>query len=478
MMLKWANRLGRLVLVAFALIVVYRFWVWWMPDEPETYLRTDLVNAQESDAFITGFAIVALVQFDVGRDDLVPFSFIEPEANREDVKGFCYRLYELAIGYDSLWATVKSAEAQQGSEVKIDPPRVLAADVIEARQGGDRTSQAKCDRINLVSGDTTNDVRLEKLRQSLVENQQWDSHVRHAANVVTTFSATIAERRRVVFDNRLDKLETASRELGSTATTEQYNAWLKTSRENLSVPAEDGGERSLRRSTEIDELDNAQPLPETTTTDDRGSTQRRSLLADTKNAIGGALESEASSVRLAMADAGGFLGTLKLTFSTIGIFTQEARKWIFWKSGQFYIRQDFADATYGSDFTLDLARSRGGLFSPRRLEITVPEPYLLSLDRYTKLIVAKPEQFRIKIDGDTGNTIEAAMKADLQEQIDRVEPQAIRFAKALLTTQIQQLVQAEVSEVSVRFAERDSTSPRQLTELVRLMREQRDSDAE
>ncbi len=470
-MLKWADRLGRLVLLSFAVIVVYRFWVWWMPDEPETYLRTDLVNAQESDAFVTGFAMVALVQFDTGRDKLVAFSFIEPEANRRDVKGFCYRLYELVIGYDSLWATVKSAEARQGSEVQIDPPRVLAADVVEARQGGDDTSQAKCDRINLVSGETNNGARLAMLQQSLVDNNQWDSHVRHATNVITTFSATIAARRRAVFDNRLDNLETASRGLAGTATVAQYNEWLERSREGLSVAASDEGTRELRRTTNIEALDSAQPLPETRGIDDRGESQSRGLLGDAKDAIGGALESEASHVRLAIADAGGFLGTLKLTFSTIGIFTQQARKWVFWKNGQFYIRQDFADATYGSDFTLDLARSRGGLFAPRRLEITVPEPYLLALDRYTTVIVARPDDFQLKLEDDTGNTIEAAMKADLQTQIDRVEPQAIRFAKALLTTQIQQLVEADVSEVRVRFAERDSASPQQLTELIRLMRE-------
>lgn len=477
-MLKWAVWAGRLVLIAFAFIVVYRFWVWWMPDEPDTYLRTDLVNAQESDSFVTGFAMVALVQFDVGEAELKPFSFIVAEQNRRRVKGFCYRLYELAIGYESLWATVQSAEAARGTEVQIYPPRVLAADVVEARQGGDDTSQAKCDRINLVNGATTNDVRLGRLQQALTDNDQWDSHVRHARNVVTTFSTTIAERRKTVLQNRLDRLEDAGAGLDSATTASDYNKWLKETRQQLSESADDGanGERTLRKTTGIDLIDNATELADSSAQDTRGQPRELNPLRAAKNAIGGALDSEAGSVRFSMADAGGFLGTLKLTFSTIGIFTQEARKWVFWKDGEFYIRQDFADATYGSDFTLDLARSRGGLFAPKRLEITVPEPYLLSLDRYTTVIVSKPRSFRLDIKGDTGNTIEAAMKGDLQQQIDRVEPHAIRFAKALLTSQIQQLVQAEVAEVSVRFAGGESASPRQISELVRLMRERDETE--
>jgi hypothetical protein len=472
-MLKWLDRVGRVVILAFGIIIVYRFWVWWLPEEPETYLRTDLVNAQESDTFITGFAMVSLVQFDIGEPQLKPFSYISSGNNRSKIEGFCYRLFELAIGYDSLWATIKNAEASRGSDIEIPPPRVLAADVVEARQGGDDTSQRKCDRINLVAQGISNDDRRARLQQALEDNSQWDSHVRHARNVVTTFSATIAERRQQVLENRLDGLEEASERLDSATTAGEYNDWLDETREDLAETAMDEreGERgAFRRTTGIEALDQATRLEEPEVRDARGD-EVSGPVREVRETLAGALDDEASRTRLALADAGGFLGTLKLTFSTIGIFTQEKRRWVFWKNGQFYIRQDFADATYGSDFTLDIARSRGGLFGPRRLEVTVPEPYLLALDRYTTVIASDPRSFRLKLEDDTGETIEESMKEDLQRQIDRVEPQAIRFAKAMLTSQIQQLVQAEVSEVSVRFSGRDVATPRQLSELIRLMRE-------
>ncbi|MGH8168278.1 MAG: hypothetical protein ACREQ1_13630, partial [Woeseiaceae bacterium] len=461
-MLKWLDRIGRVVILAFAVIVVYRFWIWWAPEEPETYLRTDLVTAQESDSFITGFAMLSLLLFDVGTSQLEPFEVIEDRERRRNVKGFCYRLYELAIGYDSLWATVKDAEASLGTEIEIGEPRVLAADIVEARQGGDDTSQLECDRLNQVGGDVTNDVRLDRLEQALIDNGQWDSHVRHARNVVTTFSTTIAERRREVLELRIEKLEHASRGLNDTTTAGEYNEWLEEARDDLDATTEGpaAGERaSLKRSTGIAALDEATPLEDSAAMQDRGPGGKPGQLDEAKKTIGAALGAEASQSRLAFADAGGFLGTLKLTFTTVGIFSQTARKWLFWEEAHFYVRKDFADATYGSDFMLDFTRSRGGPFSPRRLEVTLPEPYLLALDRYTTTVVANPPDFRLDSDGDTGNMIEQNMKDDLQRQIDRVEPQAIRFAQALLTAQIQQLVQADVAEVSVRFERRDAGTP-------------------
>ena len=66
-MFKWFDWVWRIIVVVIGIMVIWKFWMWWRPDPPTTYLRTDLINAQQSDAFYTGFATVALVQFDTGR---------------------------------------------------------------------------------------------------------------------------------------------------------------------------------------------------------------------------------------------------------------------------------------------------------------------------------------------------------------------------------------------------------------------------
>jgi len=108
--------------------------------------------------------------------------------------------------------------------------------------------------------------------------------------------------------------------------------------------------------------------------------ERTPNICGIKQTLKGILGRELDAAQLRLAGAGGYLGSWKLTFSTIGIFSQQAGRW-FWKNDQFYIRQDLADATYGSDFALDVSRRKVGLFGPKRLETIVPVPTLLALDR-------------------------------------------------------------------------------------------------
>ena len=103
------------------------------------------------------------------------------------------------------------------------------------------------------------------------------------------------------------------------------------------------------------------------------------------------------------------------------------------------------------------------------MEITIPEPGLLALDRYTTVLVAKPSDFKHEGD-DEGSVIENALSDDLAAQLVRIEPLAVRFAEAAMTAQIHALVESDVGEVRVRFSAPDRSSPRQLADLVRLMR--------
>jgi hypothetical protein len=459
---------GKTLVVTVTVIVVYYVWEYFAPDEPSTYLRTDLVAAQEAATFITGFATVGVVRFDTG-SGLQPFSYLNDRRNRRNVKGYCYRLYDLTIGYPSLWAAVANAEASAGNATTFQPPEVLSADVTEARQGGD-AAQAECDGLDLVTDADGRQRRLLSLQQALADNGQWDSHVKHGERVLTTFSRNIAARRKEVLDARVQKIEESRSELENVRSAAEFNEWLTDARARLAEGGA-GGERAFRRSTGIDVLDAQQPL------DVRVAAERGdgNPFDDLKQSLSRALAAEAGDARARLADSGGFFGALKLTFSTIGIYDQEARRFVLWKADQFYIRQDFAEVTYGSDFTLDVARVRGEWFGPKRVEVVLPEPYLLSRDRYTRVIVPEPDDFRLKQD-ENGDRVEATLTANLAEQIERVEPHAIRFAKALLTVQIQNLVQAGDGEVSVRFVRTEPSEPDTLANLVRLMRTERQGE--
>ena len=472
-MLKWLDWTGRLVLAAFALIIIYRFWVWWMPPAPETYLRTDLIDAQEADVFYTGFATLAVVQFRT-EDGLQPFRYIARNPNKADkINGFCYRLYELSVGYPSLRAAIENSEAASQQTLTIDPPQVLSGNVIEARHGGDKATQYECDRINLVSSAQPNTARLGSLQAALAENGQWDSHVKHGQNTLIRFSQTLGEKRRQQVAERLDVLQLQRAELTKVGDPASLSEWAGRVQRSLATPGEPlaraRGLESGDSSTGIEDLDE---LLIAATTQARSATpdiDARGGL-DLKDRLSAIFKREIEQAKVDLSSASGYLGSLKLTFSTIGIFSQEDGRW-FWKSNQFYIRQDTADATYGSDVALDLSTT-GGLFTPKRIKVTIPEPRLLALDRYTTVLVPNPRHFKLKADDPAGGSIEAALSDDLERQLNRIEPQAIRFTQAILTAQLHELIHPDVGEIEIKFSQPERGTPTQLMELLRLMREQ------
>jgi hypothetical protein len=477
-MFKWFDWVWRIVVAVIGIMIIWKFWMWWRPEPPTTYLRTDLINAQQSDNFYSGFATVALVRFDTGGSELEKFSVVTEPSGPSRIEGFCYRLYDVSIGYPSLQAaldtsesSIASSETESEAVASIPEPKVLSGNVIEARHGGSAT-QLMCDSINHVTPDRPNEDRLEMLRETLVDNGQWESHVKHARNVITAFSRSLVEQRKAVVENRIESVEKSRASLEQVSDAAGFQRWRTETLANLAEQPQGQQSQSARAmgpSTGIDDLDailnSPQPLsPEGTR--ERGVNPLTAL----KERIDGVFADELENTQLRLSDAGGYLGALKLTFSTIGIFSKEDGRW-FWKSDDFYIRQDLADATYGSDFTLDVSRSPVRLFGLKRLEITIPEPRLLALDRYTKVLVTDDDKFAWPEDGTAlGTSIERRLAGDLKEQVQRVEPHAIRFAEAAMTAQIHALVETDVGEVQVRFVRAGRDNPSQLMDLIRLTR--------
>jgi hypothetical protein len=452
-MLKWVDWTGRIILIGFAATILYRFWSWWAPSTPDVYLRTDLVDAQKSDTFLTGFATVAIVQFGVDGGEFVPFRLVVDDPDREvQIRGFCYRLYNLSVGYPSLSAAIELSE-MEGS--RIEPPRVLSANVVEARHGGSAT-QFQCDSINVVSKAQPREARLAMVQRALEENGQWDGHVKHAANLIVALSHKLSEERRKRIENRLRTLEEGREDLLEIDDLDGLREW-----QNRMLGA--GARESVEGPEAMEDLER---LRKSETTPATAASYKADLSRIADRAI--------SETKLDLSRATGYLGSLKLTFSTIGIFSQEKGRW-FWKSDQFYIRQDTADATYGTEFTLDLSTTTTGLFGKRRFVVTLPEPSLLSLDRYTSVLVTKPRDFKLSGEDPAGGAIEAALSGDLDQQLSRIRPQAIRFARAILTARLQELVRSDVGEIVVRFSPSETRATEQLMDLLRSLREEREN---
>lgn len=465
-MLKWLDWSGRIIIVAFAIILIYRFWVWWMPKEPETYLRTDLINAQETDQFYTGFATVAVLQFKTS-DGLQPFSFISAnKKNAEHVTGYCYRLYEISIGYPSLRAAVDSSETSSKQKLTIESPQVMSGNVIEARHGGEAT-QYECDQFNRISARKNNSLRLASLQTVLDENGQWPVHVKHGQEVLVAFSKKLMEKRKADVAKRLAALQESETTLNQVESVPMLQDWVLKTEERLAQPADSEdlsrGAPGGQVTTGITDLDELIASTNSKLAGDERADTNIDLVVEEFSRI---FRRENKQVRSELTRTSGYLGSLKLTFSTIGIFSQQSGRW-FWKSNQFYVRQDIADATYGSDFALDLSTTTGGIFSPTRIRIVIPEPHLLALDRYTPVLVAKPTDFELQKEKTKGSSIEASLLADLQAQLKRIEPQAIRFARSMLTAQIYRLVNADAEEIEIKFSRTESDTSANLIDLLR-----------
>jgi len=464
----------RIAVLALAAIVVYRFYVWWMPDAPEKYLRTNLINAQETDQFYTGFATVALLQFKTHDGGLKPFSYVvDNEDNAKNVKGYCYRLYEISVGYPSLSLALENSLKASQDTLHIAEPQVMTANVTEARHGGE-ANQVECDRFNQVSPQRDNLQRLDALQTVLVSSDQWASHVKHAQNILVSFSKTLRDQQREVIEKRLHAITESNNNLVQIKDSSGLPAWAAETRKIFAAPGETG--TNLRATKEpiptgnkaLDALLNEVSVPLLTAP---AGAHTEFDIALFKSKAANLLQAEIEKTQKHLAQTSGYLGSLKLTFSTIGIFSQE--KGLFgtglFKSEQFYIRQDMTDAIYGSDFALDISTT-GGFFQPRRIKVVLPDPHLLTLDRATHVLIARPNDFKLSNDNPAGSSIEAAFLDDLHKQLANIEPQAIRFSRSLLTAQIQNLVESDGKEVVISFSKQDAT-PTQLMDLIRLMQQ-------
>jgi len=139
----------------------------------------------------------------------------------------------------------------------------------------------------------------------------------------------------------------------------------------------------------------------------------------------------------------GYLGALEVTFSLVGLYSQERGRW-FWRSEQFYVRRDLADAVYGSAVTADSFRMQRPWLGTPHLVVTLEEPRLIAVDRHIQTLVAKPPRFAL---ADSERSIEQDLLDELQRRLDEIEPQAVETSRRLIRLRIQQAAGEEPFEI-------------------------------
>ena len=403
-MLKVFDFCARTLMIALTVFLIFRLWSFFAPRPIDRYIHGGLIGAEQTETLYTGFATLPLLHFTKGRQLFRFDPFSENGGIPDKPDGFCYRLYDLAIGYQNLREALRqSTESLEQNDVTLPEPQVLAANAVEARQGG-AVHRYDCDSIEFTPTKEMREARLDFFRVALEGNKQWRPHRENAHAVLVSFDQDLQRARGAV--------EKAAR-------------------------------RKQARNGHSEVLD-APPM--------RAADFSFGMSARAQN------EQAAPTAGSGLTSNGGALGSLKLTFSTIALFTRD-KNWFFQKN-EFYVRQDNAEVTYGVDFYHEF-HAKPALFGARHVNVTLPEPRVLATDRYSLALAAHPSKFnpaRARTRANASDQeeapqdpIEKAIRDELKRQIERVDDHAVATSKGLIADQIRGLMRAQGANVVVRF---------------------------
>lgn len=419
-MMKTFDYCARGLLVALTLFVGLHVWHFLSPRPIDSYIHGGLIGAEQTETLFTGFATIPVLYF-FSDGQLQRFNPTGELQLANNTDGFCYHLYDLALGYPNIAQTIDIAFSSTEG-VTLPDPVVLAANVVESRHGG-KLSRYQCDALDYAPTEKMRSLRLERFIEILDTNQQWEPHRENAHAILAGLDADLHPARVV--------------EAGKRAAA--TGGGVPVAAAGIHIP--------------MASLQSAARLPR-----------------------------QSSS---AAAFASGSLGSLKLTFSTIALFTRD-KNWFFQKN-EFYVRQDNAEVTYGTEFYHDFTAQRR-LFAPPRVTITLPEPRALAVNRFTLALKTHPAKFdpSHNLEKSKQNVqdeilldpIERALTQELQRQMDRVEDQALMISKGLVSDQIRALMRAQRSDVEIKFSPRKKGAEENLVTLLGRLENELNSNAQ
>lgn len=401
-----------IALAVYGAYTVYQHW--FKRTAAETYESYALGVAEDS-SLITGYAYVGVLWF-LGEGESAsgpskgsfhvedwylapPQGLPEPKfrVDASKLQGVCYRLYRVAFGFPVLKTALDAYAKGKTADAEAVASRILAVETIETRAAKDFTEYA-CD--------------------------QFDADVA---------GRTAAIERRLVLDYQLQaQLASGCLILAAYAGAGTDGAALAACRGRID-------EWRMAVSSKVAcHIENA--------------------LADTPNAQcqpTGLLAQRTPALRAAAAPSlfesnFGYLASLKVTLSTVGIITNQTGWW-FIKFEQFYVRRDLTEALYGSEIRDVQVREDSG--APT-LNVVAGKPDLVSRNRVMTIAV-KSGSFRlsdkVRETQDRRGYVEAKMLESIDGALEEIGTPARRLAAQYLRAHLEQLAQAKRATLALKL---------------------------
>ena len=429
------------IVLLMLLYVVFNFIFGFKSSE---FVRVALTSSAESDLIVTSFAQVDLLHLRNRRDEITLPSEASAknfeavvDKSFENAKAFCLHSYEVVFGYPSLADERKRvSEWDEGAGgAPLAEPEIVAINVLRSENAPD-SSTLWCQQKNLQHH--RDSLLREQLRFALAHDGVLAEHVNHGQLLLAT------------------TLGQANPECRASAESNASAACLTTHLRRFREQEAD------RQAAELQTLETEQlgPLLE----------RRESLGADESDALAGSIDelmAEALQLRRAVqqnrryASLGADVASIVLTFSTtLGVSEERKRFLGLWTSKRFYLQRDISRVYYGTRISPSAVRTRRQRFGPDSIEVVLPTPSIIAMDRYSSFVVA-----RNKIEGKSrskqslANYLNQQILTHVERGITRFHKRAVEVAESIMVSRVPSYFGLDGVEYEVRFVGERSFEP-------------------
>ncbi|MCF8259269.1 MAG: hypothetical protein K9J12_00710 [Melioribacteraceae bacterium] len=173
--------LNRIIIILISIILLIGAFIYLTYEEKAiTYKSAELLEYNSVDKLFTSFAYVPIIDYQRGK--LKRNLWMGEDA----VLGYCWRQYEVGIGYDSLSLKIieNMGTACDGNYYDLPEPKILSTNPVSSEAFG-KYDRLKCDEYDLdVDGERkSHEIILKQLKN----DAQWNRIVENSKKTLSTF---------------------------------------------------------------------------------------------------------------------------------------------------------------------------------------------------------------------------------------------------------------------------------------------------